>query len=98
MIAGAMRRSTEPLATEPLATGPQAASRRRFALPRRALLAALSAAGCTPRVMPAGPALGPPSDAGEALMMADGVRLPLRSWAPEGEPRGVILALHGFND
>ncbi len=33
-----------------------------------------------------------------AIVMGDGVRLPLRSWLPEGKPSVVILALHGFND
>ena len=30
--------------------------------------------------------------------MADGARIPLREWLPQGKPRAVILALHGFND
>jgi acylglycerol lipase len=33
-----------------------------------------------------------------ALIAADGARLPLRIWLPKGEPKAVILALHGFND
>jgi alpha-beta hydrolase superfamily lysophospholipase len=33
-----------------------------------------------------------------AFIAADGAELPLRAWLPEGEPRAVILALHGFND
>jgi alpha-beta hydrolase superfamily lysophospholipase len=32
------------------------------------------------------------------FVTADGRVLPLRKWLPEGEARGVILALHGFND
>lgn len=28
----------------------------------------------------------------------DGARLPLRRWLPDGEPKAVILGLHGFND
>ncbi len=48
--------------------------------------------------MPAGPAIGPPRDEGAALVMADGAKLPLTSWLPEGEARGAVLALHGFND
>jgi acylglycerol lipase len=32
------------------------------------------------------------------LVGADGALLPLRRWLPPGEPRAVILALHGFND
>ncbi len=34
----------------------------------------------------------------DSFIAADGVRLPLRSWLPEGEPTAVIVALHGFND
>lgn len=30
--------------------------------------------------------------------MADGARLPFRSWMPRGEPWAVVLALHGMND
>jgi acylglycerol lipase len=36
--------------------------------------------------------------AGDRLVAADGAALPLRRWLPEGEPRAVVLALHGFND
>jgi acylglycerol lipase len=32
------------------------------------------------------------------FVTADGRVLPLRKWLPQGEVRGVILALHGFND
>ncbi|MDA0229211.1 MAG: lysophospholipase [Proteobacteria bacterium] len=34
----------------------------------------------------------------DIFVAADGARLPLRHWLPEGEPNAVILALHGFND
>ena len=34
----------------------------------------------------------------DRLLAADGATLPLRRWLPQGEPRAVILALHGFND
>lgn len=34
----------------------------------------------------------------DAILMEDGYRLPLRYWPPPGEPRAVVLALHGFND
>jgi alpha-beta hydrolase superfamily lysophospholipase len=48
------------------------------------------------------PAPAPPLPAGpapaEALVMADGTALALRVWRPEGPPRAVILALHGFGD
>jgi acylglycerol lipase len=33
-----------------------------------------------------------------ALVTTDAEALPLRKWLPQGEPRAVILALHGFND
>jgi acylglycerol lipase len=33
-----------------------------------------------------------------ALTTTDGETLPLRRWLPEGQPKAVILALHGFND
>ena len=45
-----------------------------------------------------GPAVQEPTLAADHLQMADGAILPLRSWAPAGKPRAVILALHGFND
>jgi alpha-beta hydrolase superfamily lysophospholipase len=59
--------------------------------------------GCTPRFAPAGETIGPPRfaltpDAPGAFIAADGVRLPLRIWEPEGKLRTVVLALHGFND
>src|SRR4051794_3584618 len=63
-----------------------------------ALLLALCAAACTPVVIPAGPVVTTPTVAGDALIMPDGARLPLRRWLPEGLPRAILLALHGFND
>lgn len=32
------------------------------------------------------------------MVMADGTRLALRQWQPQGQVRAVIVALHGFND
>ena len=60
--------------------------------------AALSAAACSPVVLPGGPALAAPDLRGEAIIAPDGVALPLRRYAPEGPPHAVLLALHGFND
>jgi acylglycerol lipase len=42
----------------------------------------------------------PPSLTDDALITADGGRLPLHSWPADGTaaPRAIILALHGFND
>jgi alpha-beta hydrolase superfamily lysophospholipase len=34
----------------------------------------------------------------DRLIMNDGAALPLRQWQPAGEPKAVVLALHGFND
>jgi alpha-beta hydrolase superfamily lysophospholipase len=39
-----------------------------------------------------------PAITADALVAADGVRLPLRRWLPRREIKAVILALHGFND
>ncbi len=36
--------------------------------------------------------------ADEVFTMPDDARLPVRVWRPQGPVRGVILALHGFND
>ena len=33
-----------------------------------------------------------------ALTTTDALDLPMRHWLPQGEPKAVILALHGFND
>lgn len=67
----------------------------RFAL---CCAAALLGAACTPVVLPAGPATVAPDLVADAIVAPDGARLPLRRFAPAGEPKAVILALHGFND
>lgn len=63
-----------------------------------ALLLGLCVAACTPTVKLAGPPVGAPLLATDAIVTADGKGLPLRIWSPAGEPRAVIIALHGFND
>lgn len=68
---------------------------------RRALLlggAAAALGGCTPVLIPMGPPRRDPAIEDGALVMADGARLPLRAWLPEGPPRCVVLALHGFGE
>ncbi|MGQ0663969.1 MAG: alpha/beta fold hydrolase [Pseudomonadota bacterium] len=66
---------------------------------RWALLAAAALAGCaSPVVAPMGPPVGPPRLEADRILAADGAELPLKRWLPEGRPRAVILALHGFND
>jgi acylglycerol lipase len=34
----------------------------------------------------------------DSAIMDDGYQLPLTVWEPPGEPRAIVLALHGFND
>lgn len=58
----------------------------------------LVATACSPQFVPAGPAVEQPRLAAGHWVTADGLDLPLRSWLPDGPPRAVILALHGFND
>lgn len=64
----------------------------------RACLILLLNTACTPVVMPMGPAIAPPSLAEDAVVAADGARLPMRAFPPAAAARGVLLALHGFND
>ena len=62
------------------------------------LLGGLGLSACSPTIMAEGPPVTSPRFDNDRLVMADGVALPLRQWLPEGQPRAVILALHGFND
>ena len=68
----------------------------------RALVAMLPfltfGAACVPRIEPAGPPTVEPALEAAAFLAADGTRLPMRRWLPDGDPGAVILALHGFND
>lgn len=72
----------------------------RLVMVRLAVLLALMLPGCTlPSynvVLPPLPAASLQAD--DAFTMADGARLPVRTWRPIGPPRAVVLALHGFND
>ena len=56
----------------------------------RRLRAAAAAAGARDSVAP--------QLLADRMIMNDGAALPLRQWQPAGEPKAVILALHGFND
>ncbi|GAB4392629.1 MAG: alpha/beta hydrolase [Kiloniellaceae bacterium] len=85
--------------------GPTFQGRRPAALrPLLFLLPLLLLGACTPRLAPEGPGLAVhglngPALSGDRFITADGSELPLRAWQPEGNtPRGVVLALHGFND
>jgi alpha-beta hydrolase superfamily lysophospholipase len=53
---------------------------------------------CAPRLQPPGTETAEPTLRDSAIVMDDGAALPLRQWLPAGEPRAVVLALHGFND
>ncbi len=65
---------------------------------RRTLLATLALSACAPARAPMGPAIATPSLAPDALVMADGVRLPLHRWLPPSPPRAIIIGLHGMNE
>lgn len=68
------------------------------------LLPILVLAACTPQLQEIGPPIAAPVLQEKALVTADNVKLPLRTWrpkSPKGEflpIKGVIIALHGFND
>ncbi len=58
-----------------------------------------SLAACAPMIQEAGTSLQMPELGTHAVVAADSVRLPLKTWSPEDlAPRAVIVALHGFND
>lgn len=66
---------------------------------RRLLAAGLLLLGaCTPTVIPMGPSMAPPRLEADRVVTADGVELPLTAWRPDGTPKAVIVAVHGFND
>lgn len=72
---------------------------------RLRLLAAVSALVLTAACVgpsPTGPLAQPgsvaPAITASTFVADDGTQLPLKSWVPEGQPKAVILALHGFND
>jgi acylglycerol lipase len=63
---------------------------------------ALVLGACAPTLVPPGADRQTPEITDKAFVAADGKALALRSWLPPdktmGEPKAVILALHGFND
>lgn len=56
------------------------------------------ACACTPLRQPLGEPSQAPALRADRAVMADGYRLPLEVWRPDGPPRVVLVALHGFND
>jgi acylglycerol lipase len=63
-----------------------------------ALFLSLMLLGCAAERAPLGDDLAAPHFADNALVTRDGTRLPLREWKAEGEPKAVIIALHGMSD
>ena len=61
-------------------------------------LLALAAAGCAPTVTGPGATVAEPVLAEDHILTADGMRLPLRVWRPDGPPVAVLVGLHGFGD
>ena len=71
----------------------------RVWLRRGTLLASIGLmAACMPRLQPLGPQASTPQLHGYKYIARDGTELPVRVWLPEGEPKAVVLAIHGFND
>lgn len=60
----------------------------------------LMLAACAPEVQDFNPRTSPPDAkmAPYSLQAGDGAALPARSWIPEGKPKAVVIAVHGFND
>ena len=65
---------------------------------RIAALLMLLASGCTATLPPAPEGPTVPRWTDTAWIAADGRRLPVTHWLPEGEPRSIVLALHGFSE
>jgi alpha-beta hydrolase superfamily lysophospholipase len=61
-------------------------------------MALVLVASCAPLIVPPGPAVTEPRLATDAIVAVDGALLPLKSWLPAGQPKAVIVGLHGFND
>lgn len=75
------------------------AERRRRAAHLPLVGLTLFLAACAPVTREAGPPVTSPTVRSDSLTMADGAVLPLRTWLPSGgNPRAVVVAVHGFND
>ncbi|HEX2581912.1 MAG TPA: alpha/beta hydrolase [Dongiaceae bacterium] len=55
-------------------------------------------AACAPRLQTVATEKDAPYLSDTRFHTTDGADLPMRHWLPDGPPRAVILALHGFND
>jgi len=63
-----------------------------------ALVLLVFVAACAPRVAPPGTTPTAPRLTESAFITSDGLELAVRRWMPEGAPKVVVLAVHGFND
>jgi alpha-beta hydrolase superfamily lysophospholipase len=66
--------------------------------PALAVAMLLMLAACAPTLNATGPAIDTPHLTDDAFIDSDGAALPIRTWMPEGEPKAVMVALHGMND
>ncbi len=66
----------------------------------RLLLAAvlLVLAACTSATFPATGLSGKPEVASNAFLTRDAYRLPMDHWSSPGQPKAILIALHGMND
>lgn len=63
------------------------------------VILALALSACAPMVVPAAPADRTPWLVDDHwAVMADGMRLPIRTWRPDGDAVAAVVALHGFGD
>jgi alpha-beta hydrolase superfamily lysophospholipase len=67
-------------------------------MPRLLPTLLLLLSGCVAHLAPPGPSVSSPAVTADGFVMPDGVHLPYRAWLPDGQPKAVILALHGMND
>jgi acylglycerol lipase len=55
--------------------------------------------GCAPLVNRPGPSVGEPRLGRAHFVASDGAVLPVRAWLPkDGQPKAIVVGLHGFND
>src|SRR5277367_4385341 len=61
---------------------------------------ALLVAACASTILPEGPPTGIAhlDKNNDAVIAADGARLPMRVWLPDQAPKAVVVGVHGFND
>jgi acylglycerol lipase len=62
------------------------------------LLAGLLLAGCVGVAVMPGARVDKPTETADFFVMLDGTALPYRVWLPSGQPKAIVLALHGMND